>query len=137
MNYTTVNELERFIAASVLTEMLDDDGDGQRDEGLLDGIIESSSQAVDAYLCSLFDVPFTNPVPALVSQAGLIFTCYALFARRLTPEEKNPWTSQVNMIRDRLQKVGEGKLPLDAQQTKSHSPGVVITTPVDVDANLR
>jgi phage gp36-like protein len=136
MAYTTENKIQTLIPAPDLTDALDDDRDGYADDGLLDTIIATASNAVDAFLSGLFEVPFATP-PAVVQEAALIFSCEAIYARRLTADKVNPFTARANQWRDRLQKIGNGELPLDAATAKPNTPGAVITETLGVDESLR
>ena len=90
-----------------LRDALDDDGDGQADEGLLDAIIASVDGAVDAYLAGLYDVPFATP-PAPVIEASLVFACERIYDRRPGAEDRNPWRSRADWWRERLERIGKG-----------------------------
>lgn len=136
MAYTTQEKIQTLIPAQNLTDALDDDRDGSADDGLLDTIIETAANAVDAYLAGLFTVPFTTP-PAPIQEAALIFACEMVYARRLGLDEKNPFTVRANVWRERLQKIGAGQLPLDAATEKPNTPGAAITEAVSLDDTLR
>lgn len=58
MPYLTQSEIQVAIPAPHLIDALDDDADGVADAALLDTIIASASNAVDAYLASIYTVPF-------------------------------------------------------------------------------
>lgn len=136
MSYTTQTKIQTLIPAADLTDALDDDRDGNADSGLLDAVIDTASTAVDAFLSGLYSVPFTTP-PAVVQEAALIFSCEAIYARRLQADQKNPFTARANYWRERLQKIGNGDLPLDAATDQTNTPGAVVSEPTDVDASLR
>jgi phage gp36-like protein len=136
MAYLTQAQIETLIAPAHLNDALDDDGDGQPDTGLLAAIIAQADSAVDGYLAGLFTVPFVT-VPAIVAQASLIFAAEMIYARRISPSEKNPFTPRADAWRDRLQLIGSGKLPLDAAVVKPNPPGASVTEDVEVDESLR
>ena len=136
MAYTTQTDIETLIPAAHLSDALDDNRDGAADAGLLDSLIATAANAVDAYLGGIFTVPFTTP-PAAVKEAALVFACEMIFARRLALDEKNPFSSRANFWRDRLEKIGKGQLPLDAATERPNTPGAVITETADVDSTLR
>jgi phage gp36-like protein len=136
MPYTSQAEIETLIPRPILITAMDDDRDGQMDEGLLDALITAASNAVDAYLASLYPVPFGSPTPA-IRESALVFAAEMVLARRLAPTEKNPFAARADMWRERLSQIGAGKLPLDAAETKTHTPGAVITSPMDLDCSLR
>jgi phage gp36-like protein len=112
MAYTTQSQIESAIPAQHLNDALDDDRDGAADAGVLDQVIASADQAVDAYLGGLYTTPFASP-PAAVQEASFIFACERIYDRRQILE-KNPFRDRADAWRSRLEKIGAGKLPLDA-----------------------
>ncbi len=136
MGYTTQARIETAIPPQHLRDALDDDGDGQADDGLLDEIIASASQAVDAALAGLFSVPFADPAPAVVAEAAFVFACERVYDRRQITE-RNPWRGQADTWRERLEKIGKGELKLDASQDKAFVPGAVVTDTLGVDGSMR
>jgi phage gp36-like protein len=137
MSYTTQTKIETLIAPPELTDALDDNRDGAADDGLLDTLIATASNAVDAFLSGLYSVPFADPVPAVVQEAALIFTCEMIWARRLNADQKNPFAARANYWRDRLQKIGNDELPLAASLDRPNTPGAVITETPAIDDTLR
>lgn len=135
MSYVARQQITAKIPAPLLTEALDDDGDGAEDAGLLDQIIANASQAVHGFLSGLFTVPFPDPAPTAVQQAAFIFTLEEIYARRSERDEKNPWRDQADFWRERLQQIGDRKLPLDAAAIKAVVPGAVITDTISVDGS--
>lgn len=136
MSYTTQARIETAIPPQHLRDALDDDGDGQADDGLLDEIIASASQAVDAALAGLFTVPFTDPAPAVVAEAAFVFACERVYDRRQLTE-KNPWRDQADKWRERLEKIGKGDLKLDAAQDTTNEPGAFVSDTIAVDGTMR
>jgi phage gp36-like protein len=111
MSYTTSEHLRSALPPQHLADALDDDRDGQPDEGLLEQVLSEASNAVDAYLAGRYTVPFAAP-PAAVEEAALVFACELLYDRRQLFAE-NPWRGRAEFWRERLQQVGQGRLPLD------------------------
>ena len=136
MAYLTLNDLAAAIPAPLLNDACDDDRDGVADAGLLDQIILRASAAVDSYLASLYPVPFVSPPPVVI-EAALIFACEMIFARRLQPEESNPYQERAKTWRIRLEQIGADKLPLDAALVRVFAPGAVLSEPIALDATLR
>lgn len=135
MAYTTQAQVETAIPSQHLRDALDDDGDGQPDEGVLTSILASADQAVDGFLAGLFTVPFVAPVPAAVAEAAFVFACERIYDRRQIVE-RNPWTARADGWRERLAKIGAGEMPLDASLTKSVVPGAAITETARVDGTM-
>lgn len=135
MAYVTRAQVEAKIPAPLLNEALDDDNDGAEDEGLFDQIVDNAAQAVHGYLSGLWTVPFTAPIPTAVSESAFAFVLEAIYARRSERDEKNPWKSQADFWRTRLEKIGNRELPLDAGTAKVVIPGAVIVEGVSVDGS--
>jgi hypothetical protein len=136
MPYVTQAQIQTAIPAPHLNDALDDDRDGLADAGLLDLVIAKASQAVDAALSGIFDVPFTDPAPAAVAEAAFIFSCELVYDRRQIVE-KNPFKDRADDWRGRLEKIGKGDLPLDATLERNFSPGAAVTENVSVDGTMR
>lgn len=135
MSYVTQSQIETEIPPLHLNDALDDDRDGTADSGLLANIISKAEQAVDAFLAGLYEVPFTTP-PAAAREAAFVFSCEAIYARRQILD-KNPYTDRANFWRERLEKIGNGELPLDAATEKSFTPGAAVTEDASIDDTTR
>jgi hypothetical protein len=126
MSYVTRDLVAARIPAPVLTDALDDNGDGIEDAGLFDNIVAAASQEVDGYLAGLYNVPFADVAPAKVRAAAFAFTCEAIFQRRNVPFPK--WLEeQVLFWRPHMAKVGNRELPFDAGVAKAFTPGAADT----------
>ena len=139
MAYTTQAKIQALVPAPHLIDALDDDRDGQSDDGLLDQIIANSDNAIDAYLQGLYTVPF-SPVPAACAEASLVFSCEQIYSRRIDAFGRgnlNPFTARANFWRTRLEKIGNGELPLDADTAADVQPGASILEDVDIDDTFR
>lgn len=112
MSYTTQARIQSAIPAPLLADALDDNRDGIADEGLLDEIIASTDQAVDAFLAAKFEVPI-SPTPAVCAEASFTFACERIYDRREIAE-RNPWRSRADYWRERLAKIGAGEEALDS-----------------------
>jgi phage gp36-like protein len=135
MAYVTQAQIQTAIPAPHLVDALDDDRDGTADASLLDEIIAKAGLAVDAYLGSIFEVPFATP-PSAVKEAAFIFACELIYDRR-EAGEKNPFRSRANTWRERLEKIGSGELPLDAATDRTFEPGAAITETAVIDSSTR
>lgn len=134
MPYVTQQRIETAIPPQHLRDGLDDDGDGQADEGLLDEIIDSAGQAVDAMLAGLFAVPF-DPVPAVVAEAAFVFACERVYERRQITE-RNPWREKADAWRERLEKIARGELKLDSTQDAAFVPGAAVTEAAKINGSM-
>jgi len=109
-----------------LNDALDDDGDGQVEAELLDRLIQTASNAVDGFLQGRYVTPL-NPVPAIVTEATLVFTIEKIYNRRKQgPDERNPYEPRANEFRERLKRIADRKESLDAQELAAFTPGAVI-----------
>lgn len=135
MAYTDQTTIQTYIHPKDLTAMLDDDRDGLADEALLDAIIATCSLEVDGYLANIYNTPFATPAPSKVRVAATVFCCEALYARRLTPDEKNPFSATAKLWRGILQKIGEEGIGLDVGVDRAFVPGAAVTIPIVMNAN--
>jgi len=112
-----------------LTEALDDRGSGQFDTALLQRLMDAASSAVDGFLSGRYVVPLA-PVPALASEAALIFTLEKIYNRRKQgADENNPYEERASEMRSRLKRISDRKESLDAKERPAFSPGAVIQSP--------
>lgn len=130
MAYTSQAIITSYLNGRDIIPFLDDDSDGQADTGLLDEIIATCSMECDGYVASIYPTPFASPAPAAIQSAAAVFVCEALYARRLTPDEKNPFKARADMWRKTLQKVGEDGSGLDYKLDRAFEPGAVVGTDV-------
>jgi phage gp36-like protein len=128
--------VEALIPAPDLIDALDDDRDGNEDDGIFDQVVNLASNAVDAFLAGLFATPFADPAPAVVREAALIFVCEAIYSRR-PAGDRNPFKARADGWRQRLKQIGEGAAPLEAGQVRQFTPGAAVTEPASIDGNMR
>lgn len=136
MAYITQTQIETLIPAPSLIEALDDTRSGQLDETMLAAVIAGADAQVDSYLCGLYDVPFTT-VPAVATESSLVFACESIFKRRLAPDEKNPYSERARIWRERLQKIGNGEMPLVHSSGTVNNIGAAVLITSSIDATLR
>jgi phage gp36-like protein len=122
--YTNQNLLAGYISSQNLIALTDDTASGQVNVAVLNQSIASASATVDGLLCATYQTPFTNP-PAQVIEAATIFTCEALFGRRLVPGENNPFKSQAASWRETLKGIAQNGGGLDAATPRAYTPGYV------------
>lgn len=115
MPYVLKAEVLGEIPLPHLIDALDDDGDGQEDAGAFDQLVASASNAVDAFLAGIYTTPFPDPAPAQVRAATLTFVLEKVYLRRPVGE-KNPYAARANWWRERLEKIGQREIPLDARE---------------------
>lgn len=126
MPYILQSEIESDLPPQFLLEALDDDNDGNEDAGLWDKIEASAAEAIDGVLGQRFTVPFSAPLPAIVKTAARVFILEKLYARRGTKTEDNPWTSQANKLRTKLDRIADGEEPLTPGAVKTNDSVTVM-----------
>lgn len=127
MAYLGYNDILVNIDAVNLNAMCQDfDGNASLSDPassqLLQSVCQQASDQVDGYIASIYQVPFTGNIPATVKEAAIIFACESLYTRRMTPDEKNPFKARATTMRQRLQMIGSGQLPLDSSFNRDVEP---------------
>ena len=67
----------------------------------------------------------TSVVPAKIREAALVLICHSLYQRRLSAEEKNPFSFLAKYWREFLRDIGEGEKQLDGTYKRFFSAGAV------------
>jgi phage gp36-like protein len=125
--YVAKENLYGELPEAVVTDALDDDRDGDADDAVAALVCDGASQAVDSYLQVRYAVPLDDP-PALVLRAAKVFALETLYHRR---ELKDfPLAAEAKSLRERLQLIAEGRLPLDVATEPANSPGSALTEPL-------
>lgn len=137
MSYVTQQQLETEIPAPHLADAVDDDAAGGADADKLDAILQKASDAVDAFLSSIYPTPFADPAPAACREAAFCFAGEMVYARRGVSSDSNPFSKRANDWRETLKQMGAGKLPLDANITKAFTPGAAILETAVIDTSTR
>lgn len=124
--YTTQQQIEDELGGYVkVAEALDDSGSGDRTAicAVLERVMQRASAAVDGFLAGRYVVPL-SPVPALATEAAVIFTCEIIFnRRRQTLDDKNPYTARADILRQELKDIADRKKSLDAKERPAFAPG--------------
>lgn len=124
--YTTQAALNGYISQANLVSLTDDTGAGSVDQGVLSAIIASVSNTCDGLLAATYPVPFTGtPLPTLVVEAATIFACEALYARRLVPNEHNPFSARADIFRKAIFDICQKGGGLDNAQARIVNVGFV------------
>ncbi len=133
--YITQQQVEDEFSAPRLLNALDDDGDGNPDDGLLDRIIAAAQLAVDGFLAGRYITPL-SPVPQFAQEATLIFVCEKIYERRRQgTDEKNPYTTRANDFRQELKDIADRKKSLDARERPAFVPGAIISRKSKINAS--
>lgn len=109
MPYVTLTDLQGKIPGPFLSEALDD-GPDITPASVWDLIAAGVGKEIDGILGTRYPVPFSNPVPAVVSRAAIVLASEAIFLRR--GKDENPYTKQAAAVRNQLGKIGSGEQPL-------------------------
>lgn len=139
MSYTTQAAIQALVPPAHLRDALDDEASGMDNPTQLAQVITNADNDVDAYLAGIFTVPI-DPVPAVCASASLIFACETIYARRIDSlglSDRNPFKARADFWRSRLQKIGNGELPLDNATEKEVVPGFAILEDMTVDTSLK
>jgi hypothetical protein len=113
MPYIEQTDLESLIPPAWVTEVLDDDSDGDEDTGRFDSIREAAEDAVNGVLSLSYSVPIATPAnfPFLkhVTRYEAARICYG---RRNYEEKAMPFYSTWKSAWDLLIEIGKGEQPL-------------------------
>lgn len=132
--YCTADDVTAEINSQDLIPFLDDENTGNLNTARLELIINRESAKIDGRLANIYNVPF-NPVPPTVRDACTVFVCEALYRRRLTPDEKNPFHMEAEEMRERLKLIGNGKLELDLNFPRNYPQGTYVACPISLNSN--
>ena len=119
--YVTLSQVLAKVPREVVTGALDDNGDGEIDPLVWEEVASTACGEVDSALGQRYTTPFVpNPgFPAIVVQAALLFVCESLYLRRGLGESKtNPWLDPADRMRQKLDDMGAGKIPLNPTITR-------------------
>jgi phage gp36-like protein len=125
MAYTTQAYIEARLNSAELINLLDDDGDGSIDDGLLDAVIANVSKDIDGQLANVYTVPFSSPYPAMVVSSATLLVCYELYRRRLNYKETNPFQSDYDRVWKQLDAIRKGDESLDIDFPREFPMGAV------------
>lgn len=135
-DYVTMSEMNGLIPTAFLVQALDDDQDGNADATAWAAVLGQVHKQIDGPLGTRFKVPFTNPLPPIVSEAAPIFAAELLYNRRGFADDKNPWTKQASELRKKLDAIAQGALPL-TPEIKRTAPAAGIVSETAKTASTR
>lgn len=136
--YTTQALIQTLIAPQWLAAAFNDDGsnDPAAITAGITAIISQVSNDIDGRLAPIYVVPFVT-APPTVSAACLILCCEKIYKRRLSPEEKNPFSGEADEWRSYLKMICKDELTLDAQRVRAFPPIVSLNLPLSTAGNSR
>lgn len=126
MSYISQSDLEAKVPADLMTQALDDDGDGIADEGAWGKLIADISEEIDGILGQRFSVPFSSPYPPLVVVASKVLAAEALYLKRGLARDANPWSKAAERMRDKLSAIATGKESFEPARGGTNAPIVII-----------
>lgn len=119
--------------------MLDDTGSGNINspdvQTLFNALLDVESAKIDGMISSIYEVPLI-PAPPLLRNACIVFVCYSLYRRRLTPDERNPFKTENDALYAKLKEIGEGTSELDLNFKREFSQGSVLQCPIVVNSTM-
>lgn len=125
MPYVTLDKLAALIPMEFLTQALDDDNDGDVDAW--DAVAAAVAEAIDGPLSVRYSVPFSEPLPGIVSYAALIFAAEMCYTRRDLRGDKNPYTKQAEALRKTITMMSTGEMSLAPALDKVRPSGSLIS----------
>ncbi len=128
-DYVTMAQMNGLIPTTFLVQSLDDDQDGAADSAAWTDVLAQVHRQIDGALSVRFAVPFANPLPPVVAEAAPIFAAELLYKRRSVTDEHNPWISQANKLRAKLEQIAKGELPLLPTVARVNASVSAVTAP--------
>lgn len=102
-NYVNRAWIAQRVPPQTLLEALDDNADGQEDDGLFDGLAESVSNDIDEKLG-----PDATVATALRTSAANILFCSLVYKRRGIADASNPWAKRETETLKELNDIATG-----------------------------
>lgn len=130
--YLALENVTGKVPLAFVTQALDDDADGVLDSDAWDSVMAGACNEVDGTLGQRYAVPFAAypDTPPLVHQAALVFFCESLYLRRgYSKPDENPWISQADRMRAKLDAVAAGEKPLTPTAERPRPSVKTITEP--------
>ncbi|MBT0665763.1 DUF1320 family protein [Geobacter pelophilus] len=88
MPYCTIDDIKsKRIPEQTLIQLTDDQGLGQIDTAVVDGIISDADELIDGYIRERYELPLAN-VPGMLKTLSVDISVYNLYGRR--PEFETP-----------------------------------------------
>jgi phage gp36-like protein len=136
MAYISLTDLYNYVDKPQVQAFSDDYATGTIDMTIINNICQLASDKADSLVSSMYNVPFTGLIPVKIRTAAIIFAVEMLYARRLTPDQKNPMKSEADHWREELMMINSGQLSLDYQSQRAFTPIVFSSTLNKVDSNI-
>jgi phage gp36-like protein len=129
MAYIKSDDLRAYIQDALITQGLDDNSEGLRDEETFASIYKAVELEVHGYVEGRYQVPFTTDIPAAIVSGCLILCAEAIWTRRGFSSENNPFTKQAASVREHLKAIRDNKIQISTKLTIAPYSGAVISEP--------
>jgi len=99
--YCSIDDLIKRISLEDLTQLSDDDGDGEYDENIVNEAIEYAQDIIDGYVGKKYQVPL-DPIPEIIKRIAVDLAIYWLYSRsdEIPEEIENRYKNQIKMLED-------------------------------------
>jgi phage gp36-like protein len=109
MPYAVKADLEDRFSAQEILQLLDRDGNGVEDPGVLDKVLADTDAEIDAYLRTRYTLPL-NPVPTVIVRLAAEIARYRLWSNNASEEVRNRYKDAIKF----LTSVSQGEVQLGA-----------------------
>jgi phage gp36-like protein len=110
---TAASVLYPFVEAAVIDELIDDDGDGNVDTTVFDGMVSLVEAQFESYICRRYDIPLdvTDSTILAIAQfyCGRLFEYHVYARRRAVDDEMG---SRYNQTLQELEAIRNGRIGL-------------------------
>jgi hypothetical protein len=126
MAYITQNELKGLIPDEYLSQAMDDESAGAATDGVWASISAAVDEEIDGRLAASYATPIAPAPKSLKAAAKSIALCL-IYKRRGIANDQNPWVTDAEYWRKKLDEIGQGKQPLQYDSAKAAEPAVLIS----------
>lgn len=126
--YVQREDVDAVIPAHILVKALDDDGDGEEDNGLWEKLAAKVQKQVDGYLAARFSLPLPS-IPDLISSAALTLVCETIYDRAGFSDQENPWSGRAKGVLALLQSIMKGDLGIGDGFESAHGTSGIVSEP--------
>jgi len=109
MPYCDQADLDNRFGAEEIARLLDRDGDGQPDAGVLDAALADADAVIDAWLSRRYAVPL-SPVPAPLVRLACVVTRFFLYDDKRPEEVSRDYDAAIKL----LEKIANSEVSLGA-----------------------
>jgi phage gp36-like protein len=129
MAYVALTDLRGKIPDRDLLAALDDDQDGVVDANVWAQIQGDVQTEIDGTLGQRYNVPFVDPLPAVIKLGAQIFAIEAVYEHRGLLNEKSKERISANKFRAKLSAIANGEEPLTPESKRARPSASAVTEP--------